>query len=54
MNIRMSKVPSELHNSTWLANEACDYIENHLDRKSHYLCLLVFRIPIMTLYRPEI
>ena len=45
MNIRMSKVPSELHNSTWLANEACDYIENHLDREKPLFMFIGFPDP---------
>lgn len=31
MKMYLSKVPSKYHHSTWLANEACNYIETHKD-----------------------
>ena len=53
MGMYLSKVPAEHHNSMWLANEACDYIDNHREKDKPMLMFVGFPDPHHDFTPPE-
>ncbi len=44
-DIKLSELPSELHNSTWLADETCNYLDNRKDNDKPFFMFVGFPDP---------